>query len=85
MLVLLFHFSLGLLMGALFGVQTLFLVVLLLPLEAVFGTIAGAPIGMALWLGVGIVLQLGYLGGALIRSVLERFATAAGLRTSSRT
>jgi hypothetical protein len=85
MLVLLFHFSLGLLTGALFGVQTLLLIVVLLPLEALFGSIFGASIGLSGWLGAGMVLQLGYLGGAILRSALERFATVTGLRTSGRT
>jgi hypothetical protein len=85
MLVLFFHFSLGVLTGTLFGVQTLLLIVLLLPLEATFGSIVGASIGAGQWLGAGVVLQLGYLGGVVLRSALERFATGTGLRNSSRT
>jgi hypothetical protein len=85
MFVLFFHFTLGVLSGTLFRVQTLLLIVLLLPLEAIFGSIVGASIGAGQWLGVGLVLQLGYLGGVILRSALERIATGAGLRNSSRT
>lgn len=85
MLVPLFHFSVGLLTGTLFGVQTLFLIVLFVPVEAVCGLIGGAPIGVGQWLGAWIVLQLGYLGGVFLRSVLERRAAAAKLHASSRT
>jgi hypothetical protein len=85
MLVLLFHLCLGILSGTLFGVQTLLLLVFLVPLEALFGSIFGAAIGVGQWFGAGVVLQLGYLGGIILRSALERFAASAGLRASSRT
>lgn len=84
MLVLLLHLLGGVLTGALFGVQTLLLVVLFLPIEAVCGLIGGASIGLWQWVGAGIVLQLGYLGGVFLRSVLERFTAGAKLHTSSR-
>jgi hypothetical protein len=85
MLVLFFHLSLGLLTGTLFGVQTLLMIVLLVPVEALFGSIGGVSIGVGQWLGAGMVLQLGYLGGIILRSALERFAASAKLRTSNRT
>ena len=85
MLVLLFHLLVGLLTGALFGVQTLLLVVLFLPIEAVCGLIGGASIGFGQWVGAGVALQLGYLGGAFLRSVLERFTVGVKLHASSRT
>lgn len=84
MLVLLFHLSLGLLTGALFGVQTLLLIVLFVPVEALCGLMGGAHIGVGHWLAAGMVLQLGYLGGVFLRSVRERFAAGAKLRTTSR-
>jgi hypothetical protein len=84
MLLLLFHLSLGLLTGALFGVQTLLLIVLFVPAEALCGLIGGAHIGVGQWLAAGVILQLGYLGGVFLRSVLERLAVATKLRTTSR-
>jgi hypothetical protein len=84
MLFVIFHLFAGLLTGALFGVQTLFLVVLFLPIAATCGLIAGASIGFSQWVGAGIALQLGYLGGAFLRSMLERFIIGVELHTSGR-
>jgi hypothetical protein len=85
MLVLPFHLLIGLLTGTFFGVQTLLLVVLFLPIEMVFGLIGGASIGFNQWVCAWILLQLGYLSGVFLRSVLKRFTAAAKLHTSSRT
>jgi hypothetical protein len=84
MSVLVFHLLAGLLTGAIFGVQTLLLVVFFVLIEAVCGLIGGSSIGFGQWLGAGIVLQFGYLGGIFLRSALERFSAGAKLHTSSR-
>ncbi len=85
-LVLLLHLLVGVLTGALFGVQTLLLVVLFLPIEAVYGLIGRASIGLGWWVGAGIVLQLGYLGGVFCEACSSglplalSFTRAAGFR-----
>lgn len=84
MLFVIFNLFAGLLTGALFGVQTLFLIVLFLPIGAIFGLIAGVSIGFGQWVGAGIALQLGYLGGAFLRSMFERFIIGVELHTSGR-
>jgi hypothetical protein len=85
MWVLFFHLLAGLLTGSLFGVQTLLMVVLLLPLEAVCGLIGGVSMSVGDWVTVGVVLQLGYLCGGILRTVLERFSVGVKLHPGSRT
>lgn len=84
MLFVFFPLFLGVLTGALFRVQTLFLLMLFLATGAVCGRIAGVSIGVGDWVGVGIALQLGYLGGVFLRSVLGRFAAGIKLHARSR-
>lgn len=85
MWVLFFHLLAGILTGSLFGIQTLLMVVLLVPIEAVCGLIGGVSMSLGDWVGVGIVLQLGYLGGGFLRTVLERFTVGVKLHPGSRT
>jgi hypothetical protein len=85
MWMLFFHLLAGILTGSLFGVQTLLMVVLLVPIEAVCGLIGGVSMSLGDWVGVGIVLQLGYLGGGFLRTVLERFTVGVKLHPGSRT
>jgi hypothetical protein len=59
------------------GSKTLFLFVFFLATGTMCGLIAGVPIGFGDWVGAGIALELGYLGGAFLRSVLGRL-TATG-------
>lgn len=73
MLLLVFFLFLGLLTGALFQVNTLFLFMLFLAIEGACGRIAGLSIGFSDWVCAGIALQLGYVGGVFMRSLLERF------------
>lgn len=83
MLVLLFHFSLGLMTGTQFGIKTLLMIVFLLPIEALVAPILGVSVDIGLWFCAGMVLQAGYFGGAILRVALERFATVIGLHPSS--
>lgn len=84
MLLVFFPLFLGVLTGALFRVQTLFLLILFSAIGAVCGRIAEVSIGFGDWVGVGITLQLGYLGGVFLRNVLGRFTAGVKLHTRSR-
>jgi hypothetical protein len=76
--ILLLHFVAGLLAGALFRIQTLLLLTLLVLVEAVsWTTISGANFHAFLWVVAEVALQVGYLGGIFLRSLLERSGFAA--------
>jgi hypothetical protein len=63
----------GLVAGSLFGVQTLVVLALAVLVEAVACFILrGAAAGLAWLLVSQVALQIGYLGGIYLRSVLER-------------
>jgi hypothetical protein len=70
---LILHLIAGLVVGSLFGVQTLAILALAVCLEAVVAVVVlGVPTGL-IWLLVSqVALQFGYLGGMYLRSVLER-------------
>ena len=71
--ILILHLFAGLLSGALFRIQTLLMLALLVLLEAVCRTaIGGGAITVLWWVAAELVLQVGYLGGVYLRSVLER-------------
>lgn len=65
------HFLAGLVTGSMFAVRTLLTLVAIVLIECVVATIArGLSVG--LWsLGSLIGVQVGYLGGIYLRSVLE--------------
>jgi hypothetical protein len=67
------HLPVGLVAGTIFGVQTLVILALAVLVEAVASFILrGAAAGL-FWLLVSqVALQVGYLGGIYLRSVLER-------------
>jgi hypothetical protein len=67
------HFIAGLLVGSLFGVQTLLVLALAVLVEAgVSVALFGVSSGL-IWLFVSqVALQFGYLGGMYLRSILER-------------
>ena len=80
---LLFHLFAGLLAGAVFGVQTLLVLALLVLVEVVCGTSAnGVSSGVIGGAGAEIVLQFGYLGGLYLRSALERLGAGVQLNSS---
>jgi hypothetical protein len=73
MTALILHLIAGLVVGSLFGVQTLVVLVFAVFIEA--GTavaLRGLSTGLVWFLISQIALQLGYLGGMYLRSILER-------------
>jgi hypothetical protein len=70
---LILHFIVGLVVGSLFGVQTLLVLAFAVFVEAGAAvTLSGVSAGL-IWLLVSqVALQLGYLGGMYLRSILER-------------
>ena len=71
-----FHFLAGSVTGAIFDVRTLLTLVALVLIECVGVTIAWG-LSMGLWsLGSLIAVQIGYLGGIYLRSVLEHVGIA---------
>jgi hypothetical protein len=83
MLMLLLHFWLGLIIGTRFGVQTLLLIAVLLSLGFLVAPLFGVSAGIYRWFCAEMLLQAGYLGGAMLRSVVDRFAPVIGLHPSS--
>jgi hypothetical protein len=70
------HFLAGAVTGSIFAVRTLLTLVALVLMECVAVTIAWG-ISMGLWsLGSLIAVQVGYLGGIYLRSVLEHVGIA---------
>jgi len=71
-----FHFLAGSVTGAIFDVRTLLTLVALVLIECVGVTIAWG-LSTGLWsLGSLIAVQVGYLGGVYLRSVLEHAGIA---------
>ena len=67
-----FHFLAGLLAGSIFAVRTLLTLVALVLIECVWVAIwRGFSAGLFWSLGSLVAVQLGYLGGIYLRSVLE--------------
>jgi hypothetical protein len=67
------HLLAGLVAGSLFGVQTLVVLALAVSVEGVACFILhGASAGLVWLLVSQVTLQIGYLGGIYLRSVLER-------------
>jgi hypothetical protein len=71
-----FHFLAGSVTGSIFAVRTLLTLVVLVLIECAGVTIAwGIAMGVCS-LGSLVALQLGYLGGVYLRSVLEHAGIA---------
>jgi hypothetical protein len=71
-----FHFLAGAVTGSIFDVRTLLALVTLVLIECVGVTIAWG-LSAGLWsLGSLIAVQVGYLGGIYLRSVLEHVGIA---------
>src|SRR5712671_3041020 len=67
-----FHFLAGLVAGSIFAVRTLLTLVALVLIECVGAAIwRGFSAGLFWSLGSLVAVQLGYLGGIYLRSVLE--------------
>jgi hypothetical protein len=71
-----FHFLAGSVAGSVFAVRTLLTLVSLILVECIGVTVAWG-LSMGLWsLGSLIAVQVGYLGGIYLRSVLEHAGIA---------
>ena len=79
------HLLAGLVAGSLFRVQTLAVLALVVLVEGLASIILrGASAGLV-WLSVSQVgLQIGYLGGVYLRSVLERVGIIVAAQPSRR-
>ncbi len=76
MAVIAFHFLAGAITGSLFAVRTLLMLVAFVLLESVVAAFAYG-IFSGLWCLAGLIaLQVGYLGGIYVRSVLEHAGIA---------
>lgn len=74
--VIVFHFLAGSVAGSIFAARTLLTLVALVLIECVGVTIAWG-LSTGLWsLGSLIAIQVGYLGGIYLRSVLEHMGIA---------
>lgn len=73
MSILAIHLLVGLLAGTMFGVQTLLVLAMVVLVEAV-GTVVvrGLSIDVFWWVGAEVALQVGYLFGIYLRSMIER-------------
>jgi len=83
MTALILYFIAGLVAGSLFGIRTLLILALAAFLEV--GTsfvLLGASIGLGSLLMSQVALQLGYLGGMYLRSILERAGIVTIVRQS---
>jgi hypothetical protein len=80
---LLLHLLAGLVAGSLFGIQTLVVLALVASVEGVASFILhGASAGLV-WLVVSqVALQIGYLGGMYLRSILERIGIIVAAKPS---
>ena len=67
------HLLVGLLAGTVFGVQTLLVLALVVMVEAAGAVVVnGLSVDIFWWVGAEVSLQLGYLAGIFLRSVIER-------------
>jgi hypothetical protein len=67
------HLLVGLLAGTVFGVQTLLVLALVVMVEAAGAVVVnGLSVDIFWWVGAEVSLQLGYLAGIFLRSMIER-------------
>lgn len=79
------HLLAGLVAGSLFGVQTLVVLALAVLVEGVASFILrGASAGLVWLLVSQVALQIGYLGGIYLRSILERVGIIVAAQPSRR-
>ena len=78
MLIVAIHLLIGLVAGTVFGVQTLLLLAVLVLIEAAgMAVLNGLSVDIFWWVGAEVSLQLGYLGGIFLRSMIERMGSIA--------
>ena len=67
------HLLVGVLAGTVFGVQTLLALAIVVLVEAAVTVVVNGPsVDIFWWVGAEIALQLGYLVGIYLRSMIER-------------
>jgi hypothetical protein len=74
------HLLIGLLAGTVFGVQTLLVLAVVVLIEAVGAVVVnGLSVEIFWWVGAEVSLQLGYLAGIFLRSMIERMSAITKL------
>ncbi len=82
---LILHLLAGLAAGTMFGVQTLLMMALVVFGEGVTSLFLNGPaVGLGWLLTSQLALQIGYLGGMYLRSVLERVGTIIAVQSGRR-
>ena len=79
------HLLVGLLAGAVFGVQTLLVLAMLVVVEAAaMVVVIGLSLESFWWVGAEVALQLGYLVGIYLRSMIERMGRVTKIASNRR-
>ena len=79
------HLLVGLLAGAMFGVQTLLVLAMLVGVEAAaMVVVIGLSLESFWWVGAEVALQLGYLVGIYLRSMIERMGRVTKIASNRR-
>ncbi len=79
------HLLVGLLAGAMFGVQTLLVLAMLVVVEAAaMVVVIGLSLESFWWVGAEVALQLGYLVGIYLRSMIERMGRVTKIASNRR-
>lgn len=79
------HLIVGVLAGTMFGVQTLLVLAIGVLVEAAATVVVnGLSLGIFWWVGAEVALQLGYLAGIYLRSMIERMGRSAKIASNRR-
>lgn len=79
------HLLVGLLAGTVFGVQTLLVLAMVALAEAAGAVVVNGLSGHIFWwVGAEVALQVGYLVGIYLRSMIERMGRATKIASNRR-
>ena len=79
------HLLAGLLAGMVFGVQTLLVLAIVVLVEAAGAVVVnGLSVDIFCWVGAEVALQLGYLAGICLRSMIERTGKVTKIASNRR-
>ena len=79
------HLLVGLLAGMVFGVQTLLVLAVVVLVEAAGMVVVNGPsVDIFWWVGAEVALQLGYLAGIYLRSMIERMGRVTKMASNRR-
>lgn len=85
MLIVAIHLLVGLLAGTVFGVQTLLVLAMVVLVEAAATVVVNGPsLDIFWWGGAEVALQLGYLVGIYLRSMIERMGRVTKIASNRR-